>query len=380
MFPSDKNLERLIEKRKSQGTYYTLTTTHNTIDFCSNDFLGYSKSLDLKDRVLKFSKNLDSIAYIGSTGSRLISGNTALIESLENFVATYHHAESSLLFNSVFEAYMGLITSVAQRGDTIFYDAGIYPPIRDAIRLSLAKSYSFSHNDIDHLKKRMALARGNVYIVVEAVYYSDGDMACLKELSQFCASSNAHLIVDESHATGIFGNGGKGLVVQNELTSKVFARILSFAKALGCQGAAVLGSNLLRNYLINFSQPFIFSTALPFNSYISIKSAYDLLNEDEEGLNILHDLISHFVKQVSASRTELIDNYIESKSPIQCFKLNNIEKLKHISNTLYKSGFDIKPLLYPMVSKGKERIKVCLHTFNTKDEINSLIKTLAELY
>jgi len=380
MYPADKTLENLINKRKADGNFRSLTTTHNTIDFCSNDYLGFSKSIDLKDRFLRFSKNLESIAYIGSTGSRLISGNSALIESLENFVATYHQAEAGLLFNSGYDANLGLLSSVPQRGDTVFYDEAVHASIRDGVRLSFAKAYAFRHNDIDHLKKRFDLARGNVYVVVESVYSMNGDFALLKEIAGLCTAKNAHLIVDEAHATGVFGNGGKGLVADMELTSKVFARVHTFGKALGCHGAIVVGSNLLRTYLLNFARTFIYTTALPFHSYISIKSAYDLLTQDEEFLSFLHENISFFKQKVTQLPENVILNYIESKSPIQCFIVKGNENVKKMAASLNRNSFDIKPILSPTVPMGKERIRICIHSFNTKDEITALVKAISDYF
>ena len=377
MHSADKTLENLINKRKEDGNFRVLTTSHNSIDFCSNDYLGFSKSFDLKDRVFKFSRNLDSIAYIGSTGSRLISGNTALIESLESFVATYHYAEAGLIFNSGYDANVGLLSSVPQRGDTIFYDESCHASIRDGVRLSFAKAYAFRHNDVDHLKKRFDLARGNVYVVVEAVYSMDGDFAPLKEISDLCISKNANLIVDEAHSSGVFGNGGKGLVADMELTSKVFARVHTFGKALGCHGAIVLGSNLLRTYLLNYARTFIYTTAMPFHSYIAIKSAYDLLNEDEECLTDLHNNIAFFKQLVSQLPGNPAIKYIESSSAIQCFIIQGNENVKKTAQTLNRNGYDIKPILSPTVPKGKERIRICIHSFNTKDEISALVKAIA---
>ncbi len=380
MFPADKTLENFIDKRKADGNLRSLTTTHNIIDFCSNDYLGFSKSLDLKDRFLKFSKSLDSISYIGSTGSRLISGNTALTESLENFIATYHHAEAGLLFNSGYDANIGLLSSVPRRGDTIFYDKAVHASIRDGIRLSFAKAYSFRHNDLNHLNQRFALAKGNIFVVVESVYSMDGDMCPLKELAALCTTNNAHLIVDEAHATGVFGNGGKGLVVDMEIASKVFARVYTFGKALGCNGAIVLGSSLLRTYLINFARTFVYSTALPFHSYISIKSAYDLLNEDEECLSDLHENISFFKQLLKKMPEKAFANYIESISPIQCFIVKGNENVKKMAAVLNRSGFDIKPVLSPAVPEGKERIRICIHSFNTKDELTALVREITGFY
>ncbi|MDD3877235.1 MAG: 8-amino-7-oxononanoate synthase [Bacteroidales bacterium] len=374
MFKADKILSEKLELRKANNCLRSLTTSHNIIDFCSNDYLGFSRSLELKDRIFKFSKRFENIHQVGSTGSRLISGNSALVESLESFIATYHEAEAGLVFNSGYDANLGLISSVPQRGDTIFYDAYAHASIRDAIRLGFAKSFSFKHNDIADLQKKMKMATGNIFIIVESVYSMDGDCAPLKDLCQISQDTGAHLIVDEAHATGVFGNGGKGLVVKLGLTHKVFARIHTFGKALGCHGAIVLGSALLRDFMINYSRSFIYTTALPLHSYIILKSAYDLLNEDEEFLPSLLYNIEYFRNELK--NTSIQDKYIDSPSAIQCFIIEGNEMVKNAAAKLHIKGFDVKPIMSPTVPRGKERIRICLHSFNTKEEIKALLQNL----
>ncbi|OQA02018.1 MAG: 8-amino-7-oxononanoate synthase [Bacteroidetes bacterium ADurb.Bin408] len=371
-----KRYEAQLNKRKTEGSYINLTTAHNTIDFCSNDFLGLSASTDLKTRILKFLKNLESVSYVGGTGSRIISGNTALIESLENFIATYHYAEAGLLFNSGYDANIGLLSCLPERMDTVFYDRGINPSVKDGIRLSHARALPFKHNNLTHLEQLLNKSKGQPFVVVQSVYASDGAIAPLKEIYRLCASHNALLIVDESYAAGIYGNGGKGLVVENELSNKVFARVISFSKAFGCHGAIVLGSQVLRNYLINFSRPFIYSTAVPFYNYISVKSAYDLLNENEELLLALQGNIACFKKLIEKSALINSSDYIESQSPVQCFYAKGNSYCKKVTQALNRAGFDIKPLLSPFVAKGAERIRVCIHAFNTHDEMAALVREL----
>lgn len=377
MFKADAFLEARILQKKENGTLHSLTTTHNTIDFCSNDYLGFAKSLDLKDRVFRFSRNLESISYLGAGGSRLISGNTALTESLESFVATYHHAEAGLLFNSGYDAMLGLLASIPSRGDTILYDEAIHPAARDGIRLSFAKAYAFAHNNPKDLQKKLSKAKGLVYVVTESVSYRDGDTAPLKELYRISSEAGAHLIVNETHATGVFGNGGKGLIVQNELASKVFAVIHSFAGSLGCHGAIVLGSNLLRSYLINFARPFIFSTALPFHTYITIKSAYDLLNEDEESPEALHHNINLFRSGLTSLALPSGVNYIPADGAIHCFAFSNTQAAQQMIKHLNRNGFDVKLLPRTGLPRGHERLRICLHAFNTPDEIKHLLAALA---
>lgn len=286
-FSADTNLFNRLAKRENENSLRKLTTPHNIIDFCSNDYLGFAKSGSLKEKILRFSKYLEDQLTVGSTGSRLISGNSALIESLESFISGYHNAEAGLIFNSGYDANIGLFASILQKDDTIFFDELVHASIHDGMRLGKANTIPFRHNDIDDLKSKFENATGTSYVVVESIYSMDGDVAPLKEISDICVFNNANLIVDEAHATGVIGAAGKGLVNDLALENKVFARVYTFGKALGCHGAIILGSELLRNYLVNFARSFIYTTALPFHTLVSIKSAYDLLSESEETIDDL---------------------------------------------------------------------------------------------
>ena len=148
----------------------------------------------------------------GSTGSRLLAGNYELIEETENLIAKFHDAEAGLIFNSGYDANVGLLSCVSQRGDTIIYDYLSHASLRDGIRLSFAQAFSFLHNDLDDLEKKLKVAVGNIFVVTESVFSMDGDFAPLKDISLLCEKYNASLIIDEAHATGVVGEKGVGLV------------------------------------------------------------------------------------------------------------------------------------------------------------------------
>ena len=212
----------------------------------------------------------------GSGGSRLLAGNYPLIEKLEKSIASFHDAEAGLIFNSGYDANIGLLSCIALKEDTILYDQLIHASLRDGIRLGYAQSFSFEHNNPASLELRLKQAAGTVYVVTESLFSMDGDLAPLQEMAALCEQYNAKLIVDEAHATGIVGEHGEGLVQHLQLQSKCFARIHTFGKALGVHGAIVLGSSFLRSYLINFSRPFIYTTALPPCTVQHIAEAYKL--------------------------------------------------------------------------------------------------------
>ena len=372
LFSSEKYLNDALDKRRNNGSFRTLKVLHDMVDFCSNDYLGFSTTGELHARILDFNQKQPRQIVEGSTGSRLISGNSAVTESLEEFIASYHDAEAALIFNSGYDANVGLFSSVPKRGDTIFYDELVHASIRDGIRLSYAKAYSFRHNDVEHLKELFKLANGNVYVAVETVYSMDGDKAPLKELSEVCDEKNANLIVDEAHATGVFGPQGKGCVADKYMEKKVFARVHTYGKAMGTHGAAIIGSKLLKDYLINFARSFIYTTALPFHSLIAIRCAYALLSESEDANQSLHKNIKLF--RMIVYENERI-NIIKSSSPIQSIIIPGNEKVVAVAKAIQLKGIDVRPILSPTVQEGKERLRICIHSFNEESEI----KTLTEI-
>jgi len=367
-FPADKFLQQALKKRQEQNALRELVVNNRMIDFCSNDYLGFARSSELRNNILSESSTLQ-LQTNGSTGSRLLAGNSAYVENLEKEIAKFHYGETGLIYNSGYEANMGLFSAVLQKGDYVIYDELIHASVHDGMRLASASAYPFRHNDLSHLEERLKLMQGSgtIYIAVETIYSMDGDDAPLAEIIVLCKKYNANLIVDEAHATGITVNNGKGKVQELNLEKEVFARVHTFGKSMGCHGAIVLGSDLLRNFMINFSRAFIYTTALPLNSLIAINQSYKLLQQSNERIYKLHELITYFKKNISATIP-----LIQSNSPIQCIIVNGNAEVKKMATQLQESGFDVRPILSPTVTKGKERLRICIHSFNTTEQIQKL--------
>ncbi len=366
-FSADQFLFSSLQKRQEQNALRKLIVNAELIDFCSNDYLGFARSKKLSKNISKASDKL--IHSNGSGGSRLLAGNTSYAENLENYIAKFHNAKAGLIYNSGYDANVGLFSSIGQKGNTIIYDELIHASVHDGIKMSSATTYAFRHNDLKHLETRLKIAEGIIYVAVESIYSMDGDYALLKEISILCKKYNANLIVDEAHATGITSNGGKGRVQELKLEKEVFARVHTFGKGLGCHGAIVLGSSLLRDYLINFSRAFIYTTALPVKSLVAIHEAYKLLEKSDQEIKQLQKLIAIFKKGLSKEVQVFL---IDSRSPIQCIVVNGNSEVKKMAKYLQDSGFDARPILNPTVPKGKERLRICLHVFNTEKEVKLL--------
>ncbi len=332
-----------LKKREEEGTMRSLSLWTGLEDYYSNDYLGMSQ--------LKIEKEVQG----GSTGSRLISGNSVEAEECEAFLADWFKTEAALIFNSGYGANLGFFSSVPQKGDTVIYDEFIHASIRDGIRLSFANHYSFEHNDVADLKKKLNQAKGSVFVVVESLYSMDGDMAPLGEMAQVCRETNSFLVVDEAHACGVFGDHGRGIVDCLPDTSCVFARIVTFGKAYGYHGAAVLCSEELKQFLINFARSFIYTTALPPESYVEIRKRVGHQSIPERQL-LLQEKISAFLPEFPEG------TFIsEMNSPIQVMRLGEIEETKKRAVEFLQKGWAVKAILAPTVPKGKEGIRFCLH-------------------
>jgi len=395
-----EHLLKALKEREKNGLLRTLKLNSPAIDFCSNDYLGFSKlgllkrlenqqgmtrlnppsggSLATGNKEQRSSSSAqlasNSEQMFGSTGSRLITGNSELIEEAEKQIALFHHSESALIFNSGYDANVGLFSSVPQKNDLVLFDEYIHASIYDGIRLSHATHYKFKHNDLNSLSdlvNRHKANHANIFIAVESVYSMDGDTAPLREIAElYKTNNNIFLIVDEAHAIGVFGKQGRGLCSALNLEKKCFARVYTYGKAMGCHGAAVAGSEMLRKYLLNFSRPFIYTTALPAHSIEAVLNAYKLLIETNQQ-EILRENISYFFTKASS-----LNNLIKSQSAIQSLLVDNLKRAEELEKLLAANNIHAKAIKSPTVKAGFERIRICLHAYNSREEIDTLINIL----
>ncbi|PRX56627.1 aminotransferase class I/II-fold pyridoxal phosphate-dependent enzyme [Flagellimonas meridianipacifica] len=376
-----KKLEKRLQKRKTENAFRELPKKQNLVDFSSNDYLGLAQCdwiISKAESVLESRQ----IRQHAATGSRLLTGNHQLYDEFEAYLSKHYTTETALVFNSGYDANIGLLSSVPQRGDLILYDELIHASIREGISMSYAKSYKFAHNDLESLKNKIGVLFGaqpkskenEVYVVTESVFSMDGDSPDLKALVDFCSGQGFHLIVDEAHAIGVFG---KGLVDRVETTNEVFARIITFGKALGSHGAAVLGGKHLKEYLVNFARSLIYTTAMSPHALAILLASYSFL--EKEGLKRqeqLHSNIDFFKQEIN--RFNLENRFLDSNSAIHCMLVPGNQKVKELSQVLRNEGYDVKPILSPTVKFGEERLRFCLHSYNTKQEIENVLKTIRE--
>src|SRR5690606_27622199 len=245
-----KKLQLKLTEREGNSALRRLPVPNDLVDFSSNDYLGFSGKVAIFRAASELLARRDLYGN-GSTGSRLLTGNSVLYAELESFLTEYFNTEAALVFNSGYDANIGFFSAVPQRGDIMLYDELCHASIRDGIGMGLAKGYKFKHNDLGGLSEKIVHARNNqgdsdIYVVTESVFSMDGDIPDLKALADICESENCYLVVDEAHAVGVFGDRGAGWISKAGVQQKVFARIITFGKAMGCHGAAILGSETLK--------------------------------------------------------------------------------------------------------------------------------------
>ena len=378
LFPTA--LTQKLQQREASNALRKLPISKNLIDFASNDYLGFSQSETIFNETHEYLLQ-NNIKVNGASGSRLISGNHNLYAITEELIANFHQASSALIFNSGYDANVGFFSSVPQRSDVILYDELCHASIRDGITMSNAKSYKFQHNNPDDLERIILqlttynLQPTTLYIVTESVFSMDGDCPNLEELVRLSEKYHCNLVVDEAHALGVFGDSGQGLVQSLDLQDKLFARIMTFGKGSGCHGAAILGSAELKSYLVNFARSFIYTTGLSPHSVATILVAYQHLETEKVAMQYLKRNIQFFNQE--KMQLGLKPLFVYSKSAIQCAIIPGNEKVKSIANQLQEKGFDVKAILSPTVPQGQERLRFCLHSFNSNEEISEVLKLLS---
>lgn len=368
-----KNLSQLLEDRKSKGNFRELQHYNFKVDFLSNDYLGYAQNKGIHEQYLSIIKE-HKINQLGSTGSRLLSGNHNLFHLAEEKAKDIFNANAALFYNSGYNANIGLLSAVLKPKDLVFYDELCHASIRDALQMAKAKTYKFKHCDYRDLEHKIRtqverLQPQNIYMVTESVFSMDGDTSDISNLIEISEKYKAHLIIDEAHAVGVCGDHYKGLT-QNT-GHKIFARIVTCGKSLGSHGAFILGSKPLRSFLINFSKSFIYTTAASPHQVASVLASLDQFERVNTEKTALRAVISSFTEEIQ--KHNLQSHFIPSQTAIQSFLISGNTRAKHLAKTLQQEGFGVKAILHPTVPKGKERIRICLHSFNTEEEMTSLL-------
>ncbi|PTT22268.1 8-amino-7-oxononanoate synthase [Chryseobacterium sp. HMWF028] len=354
-----------LDKRKEEGIIRHLQIQSDGIDFYSNDYLGFAKSKELQYLLLQNVMNNPQLLS-GSTGSRLISGNSEIAVSVENEIAQKHQFESALLFPSGYNANLALFSTVPSRHDVVIVDEQIHRSVHDACKLSNAKKLKFRHNDLEDLENVLKRQDVHCYIAVESLYSMEGDFAPIQEMAVLASKYNASLIVDEAHAFGVFGYG---LVEKYQLQNQVSAVVVTYGKALGAHGAAILCNETVKSYLINFASPFIYTTSAQDFQWMSIKTGYEFLDQH-------HELAVRLLENIRIFRNQNLQSPSAATSPVQAIVIPDNQRIKKLQDTLSEEKILTYAIYSPTVKEGGERLRICIHSFNTEEEIMKLTEII----
>ena len=378
-------IDKLLAQRKADGLLRVLRPADlrkdgkiyydgaELFDFSSNDYLALSDHPKLKEAS---KRAVDSLG-VSASASRLLSGDLKIHHQLEDRVAEFKSKESALVFNSGYQANVGIISALYDKGDAVFCDRLSHASIIDGVQQSGAKLFRFSHNDLDHLEsllKKESNKFKNRLIVTETVFSMDGDKPPLKELVDIKAKYDCFLMVDEAHATGIFGPNGAGVVEEQGLSDRIELIMGTFSKALGSFGAYLACSEKVKQYLINSCRSFIYSTALP----------PAVIAADIEAVNIVRDepfRRKTLLANADFFRTRLREAGFDVKGSSQIVPLivPDTEKAARISRQLQKSRFWVLPIRPPTVPQGQARLRFSLTYHHTKQLLEKLADRIIEV-
>lgn len=344
------------------------------VDFASNDYLGLAESARLKGAVRRA---LDAGVPVGAAGSRLLRGNCESHEAFEAEAAAFFGAEAALMFGGGYPANLALLGSLPQTGDLLLLDALSHASSSEGARLGRAQVARFRHNDPGHAREvigawRRNGGRGAVWLAVESLYSMDGDRAPLEELAAL-ADAEGWLVVDEAHATGVFGPDGRGLAAGLEGRGNVIT-LHTLGKALGGSGALVCGPAVVRDFLINRARPFVFATApSPLMAEVG-REALRMLAEEPWRRAALEARIALFSRQTAALGVPM------SGSQIVPLILGGDRRTMTLAAALQARGFDVRGIRPPTVPDGTARLRVALTLNASEADVTALAAALEELW
>ncbi len=341
-------------------------------DFTSNDYLALADLPELKDAVRSA---LDRGVAIGAGGSRLLRGNCPEHESLEADAAAFFGSETALYFSSGFSANTALFAGLPQRGDLVVHDALIHASAHDGMRAGRAETIEAAHNDANAVEDkirnwRAAGHKGRPWIAVESLYSMDGDRAPLADLAAIAERHDGILVIDEAHATGVFGPDGRGLGGWLEGRANVVS-LHTCGKALGTSGALICGPKILRDFMVNYSRPFIFSTAPSPIIAASVRAALQFCQGQPERREQLSALIS-FANTAIEARCGVKP----SGSQIIPVVVGSDKRAMALASAMRGYGYDIRAIRPPTVPEGTARLRIALTLHASQELVREMVETL----
>lgn len=347
------------------------------INFSSNDYLGLSRDVRLQEAAIEAIRRYGT----GSSASRLISGTNQLVATLECTLANFKQTEAALVFNSGYQANVAILQALLEPGDWVLCDKLNHASLMDGCLLSGARWARYRHLDLEHLETRLKKAPPGVkkWIVTDSVFSMDGDYPDLTALVDIAEQYGALVMIDEAHATGLYGNArSSGLCEQFGLSNRITLQMGTFSKALGGAGAYVAGSRVLIDTLINRARGFIYSTALPPAVIGAALKAVEIVQTDP---SLKHRLWENVAMFETLARQAGLQNRLTLplQSPIVPFLIGDSEETLRISQQLLDAGYFAQGIRPPTVPPGTGRLRIALSAAHSVDQLEGLVATLTTL-
>lgn len=369
MAPLENHFQDKLNKLSAQNRRRTLIRSAG-LDFSSNDYLGLASHVGIRKTLMEA---LEGGMALGSGGSRLLRGNHEAHEELEAFAADFFRADAALFMSTGYLANLAVFTTLPERGDVIVYDALLHASSKEGIHASKAKTIKFAHNDAEDCKSAIKRARDRgakkVWIAIESLYSMDGDMAPLAELKYLADHYGAYLIVDEAHATGVYGPEGRGLSAVFEGQDNLIA-VHTCGKALGQAGALVTLPQVLKDYLINCARSFIYTTAPSPLAAVAVKAALHVLGQEPQRREDLLSLIKY---------AHLVFDKVPGHSQIMPLIIGEDGAAEDMAKNLQDLGFDIRAIRTPTVPKNTARLRLNITLNVAREDIMRLAQALPKV-
>ncbi len=365
----ERELDELEQKQRKRKLQPTLG-----VDFTSNDYLGLTNSLSLKQRII--ATLAESDMPLGAGGSRLLRGNHRWHEEAEKDFAAYQNCESSLFFTSGYAANMAVFTALPTRHDVIIFDALVHASIREGIHASFAQKKSFAHNSLESLEAAVQNFPDakNIYVVVESLYSMDGDESPLKKIASYCNAQGFLLVVDEAHATGLFGQYGRGLIDENGVREQVFLSVHPCGKGLASAGAFICCADVVKQYFVNRARTMIFTTALPPVIALQLSEVIREIQLHPELIERVHQNTAYVRSTLNAGLKKW--TMLPGRSPIVPLIIGSDEDACAVALELQSKNIDVRPIRPPTVAEGTSRFRMTISAMHTQAQLEHLCESI----
>ncbi|KAL6229937.1 hypothetical protein BDW75DRAFT_249155 [Aspergillus navahoensis] len=403
-----RNLEQAMDLARADHTLFVAKPRwdDSVLDFTSSDFLSFNRTGRIREAYQGELSQYEDFR-LSASGSRVQYGNYDYLIQMEKEIAAFHGAETAYIAHSGYMANAGTVAAVMLPGDAIVYDEAVHASTHEGMKVSLAEHrLAFRHNDPDSLREVLGEVKGypgfaegrfSILIAVESVYSMDGDICPLEEMVQVVKElfplGNAQFIIDEAHSNGVIGPRGAGLVNMLGLEKEIAIRIHMCSKALGSTGGVILCNKTIRDRLISNARFAIYSGAPSFPMVASMRAGYRLLenNEAEEPMQKIQNSVRHFLKTITAHPVwdEAVDEGILNIPLAEDYE--SIEHLTHIVPVLTRpkhelylffhlmiNNINAYNMSFPVVPKGKSRVRLVFHAHNDLDQAETLANVICE--